>query len=418
MFDDLLNSNFYQITEEKAIGRVEKLDYKYKKFYEDVEEYCKGKDIIISNLNKLLNIPKELKFRYNLYCEQPFRHARDIADFLYSKGCKYVKMKTIITYEEFDIEYSFLVLVKIYSLRLMRGISLETLISPVKLDSILYMPPEIEIIEIYKRLYLPNFHAEWKNLLMKEELLYNLIKKRVERGIIAGEDKKEREDVNIETLKYLILTGFVSRSNFVLIGEWAVNISDYVVSGGQLGIKYSQEKIQLISQNNINDNINALTIFLRGYTDYQISARQHDLHITDFRIRRYTVYINIPHEKYPEIPFLDIFNCGNFELIPYREINVANQYLFQIGNAFVLLRFLMIDLWTLKIVKRLNQISESSFRRKSKRIMFSVEYIKRSNIMEDIFGETYAGIDVDYEISKKKEYIGEKKHKPYYPILK
>ena len=60
------------------------------------------------------------------------------------------------------------------------------------------------------------------------------------------------------------------------------------------------------------------------------------------RLKRLTVYVG----KSPKTPIMDIFNSGQYELIPYTEGPNGTK----IGVPYCALRFRLIDFWTVKVL--------------------------------------------------------------------
>jgi len=71
----------------------------------------------------------------------------------------------------------------------------------------------------------------------------------------------------------------------------------------------------------------------------------------DYRIKRTIIRMG---ENQKEI--LYIYNSAEFELIPFNEITDDKNNIIQIGNPFVLMRFMLIDLWMVRLISNLGGI--------------------------------------------------------------
>ena len=140
----------------------------------------------------------------------------------------------------------------------------------------------------------------------------------------------------------------------------------------------------------------------------------------DTRIVKYTFYVKYPtfSKTVVDKQFLDIYNCGTYELIPFNNIKYKGTNL-KIGNVFIQMRFLLIDLWLINLLKSINEINEELFDIKYNYIFNTMILLKK--IMPDVFKNSsgnYIGINFDEKIAQKLE-ISEKqiKRTSYYPEL-
>jgi hypothetical protein len=63
-----------------------------------------------------------------------------------------------------------------------------------------------------------------------------------------------------------------------------------------------------------------------------------------------------------------IYNSAQYDLIPFNLARYEKNKI-QVGNPFVLLRFLLIDYWTLRIIKLLNYIDEKFYKHRTNSIL-------------------------------------------------
>lgn len=476
MFEQLLNSDFIEKTESaaKAYIKTKIAPYVYQ-LDKTIKEYCASNQIFISDIKKLLNDTEIDPFHiFYLYCENPYKHAIMLSNKIHENVGKWIRMETKITHTEFVIQYDFREIVRIYNLTGIAGkkhVAVEQYINPIQLDNLQYLPPEIELIDIYRRLYLPNNVEEWKDLLSDETNLYQMVNKRTIQQITQNpmSDIKSggvndslckqgiclhQKHVDIGFLRLMIFQHFI-KDNFIVVGGWAkasiiynTEYSDSEQSATlthanvpqvqtrpqepmtNSGIFNVREKLQIIASNaNMDDLVDSLNMFLQKYTNFAISHHEYDMHIPkDFRIRRFTIRIHYPTSagETKEKPLLDIFNAASYELIPYKEINLkthnaklANLPL-KIGNIYVLLRFAMIDLLIIKMMGHRGKITSQIQARYSEDILDIIHLVKNTKYEwhKTAFGTDYYGVDINYNISKKIEDIKKENiHKPYIPEL-
>lgn len=438
---------------------------RFSEVYRITEEYCRNNVVIISRVDKIVSESdekKEFGDVYNLYCSFPYKHATNLSNLIHDGVGEWVKMRTIVGYQEFVIEYDMRPLINLYSIDAQKNVKLHALIMPMKIDNLFYMSPEIEIIDVYHKLYSPNESDNWADLLETETKLYDLLLRRMKSGVFGGAENvsapSPEDNTDLQYLKYLVLSEFCGEfiKDYVVVGHWALHVVE-ASKEDDYKMRSSVEKIQVVTSIDIEKAVEDIVQFLKKYTNAKIVSRVQDLHIPkDFRINRYTIYIGVPskNNEIKEKAFMDIFNCGNFELIPYipvslntrygsmvKDVNYdenhnrrrlkkssrwrrgggesydSDEFLVKIGNPFVLMRFLIIDLWIIRVIHGMGYLTTNMLRTKTKYIMHVVEKIKDPSLglLEKMFGVDYVGVYKDYDISKKINNLKSKPFFPYYP---
>lgn len=414
MFQSLLKTDFFETIENEASNTVIKEDrlfYKpvfdlimetisYDTFYTD--------KIIFSDINKILKksdntIPNTII----IYTTHTRKMATILANIVHKTFGKFVQMRSIIPNEEYNIMYNMRNIVKIYRIERYKKVKLDKLFNVVNVDNLFYFPAEIELIDIYHKLYLPNFNEEWASMINNEYDLHKSLSK-IQKGGACANCKVKRK-LDICQIKHLMLN-FLNNETYVMVGKWAHNF----INGTQ---DISDDPIQIISENDIEQDYDNIVQYLASFTKYGISYTKKNLYIPkDNRIYKYTLYIKYPTfgKNIVDKPFLDIYNCGSYELIPYTLIDTGNKI--KVGNIYVQLRFIMIDLWLLRLVKYLEGIDEAVFN-KAQEYLFSAIDIMRKKMSENV-KYSYIGINYSEMVAQKIE-ISEKQIKKdiYYPEL-
>lgn len=443
MLSSLESTDFIKNIRKKAKSIIKKDRMRYEKVYETTEEYCKDNKIILSDINVLMK-SDDKSYSYELYCENAYKHAVHLANNIHNKVGQWVKLRTVVTHQEFIIEYDMRPIITIYGIETRRGIDTYNLLNPKKVGDLHYMPSSIELIEIYHKLYNPVHADDWEDLVEQEEVLFNDVIKKSGGGKERFDGRLLYDD--IQRLKYLVLTEFCGKfvKNYVVIGHWGFDI--FTANSEDKSIRGSPEKLQVITSMSIENSIEDITRFLSLYTNAKITHKKQDLHIpNDFRTMRYTVYLGVPGKdgKVTNRAFMDVFDCGTFELIPYVSLSVDTEknekfqaiskskltkskfgraeptfksgIYVRIGNPFVLLRFLFIDMWIIKIIHAMGFINDDQLEQKIRGIKTVAKKIRNSKLMEETFGLDHVGVHKDYNISKKQDNLKKKMHPPYYP---
>ncbi len=219
----------------------------------------------------------------------------------------------------------------------------------------------------------------------------------------------ERKKDFLESAKLAIVKNWLpDQKDIILLGPWAYN---WILLGENICTNI--EKIQLIAVNTPDEFLYRMQKYFDTFGKFVISYREQELHIPkDFRTTRYTFYFKVGSEKTSvDKPFLDLFNCANFEIIPYqihKSINIASNY--------VILRFLFIDLWIIRVIKNLGLLSADILNKKIVYLWKLIEYYRDNISTEKPSG--FIGIHREASIDKKLLARNQaKKYYPYYPDI-
>ncbi len=411
MFSELLTTNFLDVIKSSAKKQVIVERNRYKRVFSTIKKYCEDNKLMISNKYELLDMGDEIDNiklpMYNIYTHFPLHHANNLSNIIHENNAsdidaKYTRMRTIKEKEEFIIDYNFRMVAIVYKIQKHKNGEPYDIVKPVKINKLLYIPSEIEIIDVYNILYNPAKFSEWESTKVFEQKLYDQIRERKDSGILGGNCKNKKKSI-MEALKISIVKNWIpNRDDVVLLGTWAI---DWCKLQGDICI--NQDKIQIICSDDILSSINE---HARSFTNFDITVKEQELHIPkDFRTKRFTYYINITTDRgIVEKPFMDVFNCTQFELVPYFKSNGI-----MIGAPYVQLRFIFIDLWVLRVIKNLQLISGDVLNIKVAKLWAMAEYFRGMNT--DI---QYTGVYKDYNVDKKMSGLNQQKRFfPYYPYL-
>ena len=366
MFHEIVETDFFKKEENIATNTVIKSDrIQYTPVFKKIQqELINDKTLIFSNLNKIIDYykgsnkslisPNNIQTSMIIYSTHTRRTTTLITNIIHEYFGKYVQMRSIIPNEEYEIMYNLRSIVRVYRIDRYKDIDLSILFNTITINKNIYFPADIELMDIYHKLYLPNFRDEWCDLLVSEPLLFNTLLKNKTGGNKCSDCKVKRR-IDISNIQLLMIE-YLHNENFVLIGHWAHNIL--------LG-KTDQptRNIQVISENPIDMDYENIARCLSKYTNYGIFYKKRKMYVPkNTRIVKYTLYIKYPTIKTSTIdkPFMDIYNCGSYELTPYIEKKYKNSNL-RIGNIYVQLYYSMVDMWLLKLLTQLRGITNEYF---------------------------------------------------------
>ena len=430
MFKSLISSDFFKHSEELAIKTIINEDrYKYKKIFDYVREEISRNDdyidkIVFSEPSKIINSKGSrdiilLENTMTIYTTYSRKIATEIANIIHDKYGKFTQLKCVIPNIEYDIMFNFRTIIKLYQIKRYKTIKLTDLFNTVSIKNTLYFPAHIELTDVYHKLYLPNFYKNRADLEILEPILYNIIINEKMGGAVGTGCSacKIKRKLDIFQIKSLLLKLF-NNERFIFIGRWAHKFI--------LGDKYNEDNINddsvalsIISENDIDIDYANIKQYLREFTPFGIYYKMKKLYIPkDNRICKYTFYIKYPSfgKQVIDKPILDIYNCCSYEVIPIVKIK-HDQINLNIGNLYVQLRFLLLDLWLLKLIKFIKGISDEKFNAELEYIFTMLKKLKKNMSIEDK-SDNFIGINFDEKIEQKIEISKKNISKTsYYPEL-
>jgi hypothetical protein len=374
---------------------------RYSQIYEVIETYAASfvgesisanKKIILGGtmgVNLLLGKQRDIEdYSYEFYTEDSFYHANALTNKIAEvlpisnvdeKPLKIVVLRSVIPYYKYYIVIDGRTLVVIFDIGSNRNkeqsVSSIKVIEPVVVKNfsgnldILVLPPEMQLIDIYRTLCSPNKAGDWEKALRDENQLFNLMLTNIRDTSRKGGD--EVIDITSkqgrEKIQTVILKDFVQNNiHCALLGEHALFTTD----GEQSEIK--SFIIQIISDREPEEDFRDVTKILHQKLGpyMPISKYTRNLHIMqDFRLSRTVIKIG-DAKSGEQKEILYIYNSAKYDLVPFNRFLSDNSFL-QIGNPFILLRFLLIDFWIIKwifasggIDEKYSKLRQNSIREK------------------------------------------------------
>lgn len=398
MFTNILKLNYFD-TEKKIAeeGYIKNDRLQYKPIFDMVYKISEDNENIILEKRNL----KDPQTDMAVYTTNAIKLATYISNRIHDNFGKYVSMSATLPNQEYSIMYNMRRLLTIYQIEKYKKLKISVLFSTEKINKIQYFPPNVELIDIYHKLYLPQYNESWKELKRKKQTYKKIV------GGVCVPCKKKRQ-IDINNIKSLFVR-FLHNTTYVLIGEWAYNLYN------KKSIS-SDANISIISENDVSVDYANISSFMKSLTMYGIYYKKRKLYIPkDRRLIKHTFYIKFNDGiNASDKPFLDIYNSASYELIPYTQ-HTINDINVKIANTYVLLRFLYIDLWLINLVDNLVKTDKTKMKINKSHIKKLITLIQKQKQDDNIY---YTGIFVDNKIAQKIE-ISQKqlKRSTYYPEL-
>lgn len=369
-------------------------------------EYLKNnKEILISN-KSILTESLDVEYMISLYCNNPFRHANNLTNWLFekNKNLPYVntfQMRTIVEKEEFKIDYNTKTIIHIMALAPYNPEKSQwnytKAILPVEIDNLRYIPPEIELIDLYNQIVV---NGESKQLLEVENKLFALTTKRYKLDSIkgsfettGGKSCQERKRDLLDICKIATVQDWLPKqTSTILVGSWGYNL--WKLSRKNLCI--NQDRVQLFTMTQHKQ----LTATLQKFINNNINPNLQITHSEsrrlnlpkEFRTMRHVYSIVIPDSSgMKEKPFLEIYDMLDHTPVPMFKTEGC-----LVASKYIMIRFLLIDLWNFSILKSFDKIPVDLYEQKLVRIFKFVQDI-RGNFPAPT---AIIGRFVDYAIDK------------------
>jgi hypothetical protein len=368
------------------VGAIEER-LRYKPIYQVIEDYVANyasntNDMIIlgGTMSIDLLLGKELgrdDFVYNLFSENAFQHSNTLANLIseaveklfadnkdpLNKPYWTVVLKTTSAHRKFDISVDQRILVRWTVLQNMsKESSMFDLIQPLNVKSwfqkktVLIMPPRFHLVETYRTLYSPSDFDNWQHALVDERRLFGYMKRIMDmqkagKTVVVGRDEQDLSLAQKKAVAAALLDEFIKNNpKVILLGEHAINI----LTGSSIDTTIIHLLIDHdLSLKDIEPTIQDICSRALG-RDARLFINTKNVQIlSDFRLRRTSIKLDNKEIMY-------IYNATSYDLIPTNRIMDSSKNIILIGSPFVLIRFMLIELWVVNWIASIGKI-EASF---------------------------------------------------------
>jgi uncharacterized protein (DUF1810 family) len=394
-----------------------------------IKKYFKeNRDVHVSNLSIITTddeSPVEIaETSYVIYCNNVFKHAKNLTNMIFIAGKSLplnnmVQLRTIIEKEEFWIDYAGRPIIHLLSLtpykndvkfQVNYGKALNTMVR----DGIHYLPPEIEIVDLYDSIIHMKDIFDEAVLFSACEENFNKSKKG---GVIPPcyEVKKEIIDA---VKRSIIVKWLPENKDVILIGSWAYNVVKLTMAN----LCGNPDRVQLITMRDIKSVQKDLEKFV-GSLGFKITISNMKTYDVDIpkeeRLKRTTFTATVPSMGgLKQKPFLDVYNYTSYDVAPaFKADGVL------IGTKPLLLRFMFIELWSAKLQLVFGKLDAHKYHSKISSIWSMINKIRTDM---DQMVKYYVGRFIDKDISHKarikyrkteKKKVDHKWFGPYIPYV-
>lgn len=351
MFADYLGSKFEEDAKAAKMVITEIARGYRGEINKSVLEYVVKNNLIISDAESFLDLADvEDSKQFTIIGFDIFIHANNLANLIAQQNI-YVSLYTNVKNKDFTImldKYPYITLFNL-NVNIMD-----------KSKVLIYYPPELELIQLYKKLYSPEHADDWESIKGLTEQLEEMVD-------FEAESRKLSQ--NAAKVEKIVLT-LCEVHNVVIIGGFAVS----AMLGGA-----NTMPIQIISDTMLENLLAELeTIF----SPKQIEVKTYDMSIyvmPELRLSKTNVIVN------GEV-VASIYNNTVYELVPFEVIDGK-----KIGGKYAVLCHLMLDYYSYRKNKMKSHAGACAY------------YIKKLQKVPAQELPQYAGVYSDLGIYRRKK---------------
>jgi hypothetical protein len=355
------------MSKKEAVPYIKKMRESLASIFDSVYAYIKSnKELIISDVGIITGSPDITNLHITVYGNNVFKHSNNLTNAIFNENkddplINTVQMRTIVEKEEFKIDYGTKTIVHMFSLAPYNpnkpAWNYTKAIVPKVINGYPYLPPEIEIMDLYDKLIVD---GEDKDKLALESTLYNMQKE-----VSGGSLGKSCADIKrelVDIVKISVVQEWLAgRDDVVLLGSWAYNL--WKLGSEKLCI--NPDRVQITSIRKTSDLISSLTHHIRDIMNVNIQIEVSDIHELnlpkEFRTQRTIVSVIIPSSTgIKEKPFLEIFNYITHTPVP--SIKLEDKYF--IAGKWVICRFTFADIWSMDILEAYGKIDAELYKKR------------------------------------------------------
>ena len=382
----------------------------YLPIYKAVIDYVRGNGLMLSDVETLVRRERSVMSVFAIYGGDISRHANRLANILAGINI-YVVMYTTTRGEDYSITVDGNRMVQLYDVHARLAAS----IVPVVVDGVKMYPPEMELIEVYHRLYLPNYAGEWGGLCEVEGVLRAAAlgggadggadggrrkrgrDKKKDRG--EGEAQGEKKGGPLWTAA-VVMGWLRGRDDCLVVGVNAVNV--------MAGVDRYVQKFQVVTGGDVEGVVDGFAAMVLQCSGARVQRKLHRVGLaTEPRLTKTVVSVAREGGGYTAV--LDVFNAATYELVPYTVRAGV-----KVGHPYVVKMFLLIDLWLVRILGALKLMDRGGVERIAAGIAGDMGRVDEVGGAFGSGGEEYLGVHVDLARFKQKASL-ENGCYPYYP---
>lgn len=399
-------------------------------YFRAIERLIEENSLILGgkvSVDIIMHAPKTAdSYMYEIYSAAPEESARQIADAVFDEARRraagsppIVACDTLIPGHDYSVSADGRLLCRVLAMKEYRGIPLMTAIRPAPHPGyfgaqVLCMSPELHLVAIYRALYSP-FPENYETAELLEGQMTAMISKtlaetavksvpRVVGGAPAGPAKRFVNHMKDSP-----------EFDFIIVGDYALN--------KLMGVRRPYARLELITAEPIKQ-VAAVVRRVLGLSTNAVKYIKFALNIpSDYQIVKHVIYIN-------GVGTIDVYNSTAYEMVPYytrRDLaaikgdrpadNGRAGGGLRYGTYWVLLRFMYINLWVLKLIISMQTSAKEFLKGRTNEVVSAILALRGETTKvarETLFILQYAGVYMSEAVARKKMLKG-RTYPRYYP---
>jgi hypothetical protein len=288
------------------------------------------------------------------------------------------------------------------------------------------IPAEIQLLDIYRTLYTPGETGLWEEYLSDENQLFHHLRKREKaiRGAASEDDGVSHSD-RVRITNTIMQKFIVNNPDVILLGEHAL----FVISEDPI----KTHILQVCTTMDAGEVLAKLKM-LGGMPQLTIKKKQLNI-MKDFMLHRAVIKVGDKELMY-------IYNSASYELLPFNTVHANGKSFLRLANPFVILRFLLVEIWMVRWVQAKGKIDETYAKRRIDAMLSRILRLRKqmsegsqsdraiTTISDSYFGSTseekgmkifqiesddYIGTFISEIILQKEAVKEQKKYRDYMP---
>jgi hypothetical protein len=408
---------------------------RYIKIYQVIETYIekhnKRENCIILGgtygINLLLHNKRAISdYEYILYSENAFVHANDLTNLIDSAligmekddesikiwGCS---LKTVLPNKKYNIIIDERPIVEFNMIRA-QDVSIYDLILPTTVGKFLILPLMFHLMDMYRSLYSPAQAGKWEELLGIEKKIITNLSVETLKG--AGEEFVITGVVRQKIVNQIIEKFITNNQNCVLIGEYALKLLiNTEVENNILQIIYAPSEQLKIGQ--VIEKLAPIRKIVADVTkrDIPVEFSYGNVKVMqDTRLMRISVKIGSERNR-KEVMYIYAIT---YDMIPFNKIYVKKGLpTIQVGDPFVIMRFLLIEIWIIRWISASKKIEKTFADRRINSLIS--RYVTLHKMLDKqtgglrVFSKQFVGVYEDEILMQKISMQQSKRYAQYSP---
>ena len=404
----MLDLDIIKIATERAVEYVQTDRDLYKPIFIEVESYITSNPLILG-VDTSIAIGKGVQpILYEVFSHDALKQIKGLADIVFRidpEGLtRYTNVTTKLEHKQFSLQVNGRDIAFFINLPKHHGVEIFNVVMPIFQESLLTKKPlacastELQLIQLYMNLSNPKMASEWICNMEDEKRIRKIFLKdfriRLPKIIEGGssfdhkQKKKSRRDFYDQ-----LNSEFIYKDHHAIVGNLAIRPND-------------RGRIQLITSLDINVEVKTV-YYIGSQNGFNIQWCINPVRLPiDTRLQKATLFF-VENDK--KEPFMDIFNNAFYDLVPY---SIKTK----IASVIVLLKYILIDIWTIQTLIKMHVIDKSYAEDILKN--FIVDFEELSEELDEpspkLFPFTFLGSYDDEALNIRRKSV--QFYPPYYPL--